>query len=256
MSNESKLFWIKDDPGKSKTMMMIGLINELSGNGRIERSSQSDRHTQKMVASEPKLVSFFFCQSIRPELNNATAILRGLIYLLVRQKEELMRHVRKKYEATGSKMFDGPETIYALKRLLSDIAHDSELPKTLLLVDALDECNTGLPNLLDFINSIPQVSKVKWLVTSRNLPNIERGLKGGSTAIKASYRHAKAEGELTRKQARAKISLKLNHSHIFYAVCTYIDSKVDHLSQQKDYDEELRKTIIKHLRFKTKNTFL
>jgi hypothetical protein len=193
MSNESKLLWIKGDPGKGKTMIMIGLVNELSGNWRTERSPQSDLHTQTMAASEPELVSFFFCQSIRPELNNATAVLRGLIYLLVRQKEELMRHVRKKYEAAGRKMFDGPEAIYALKGLLSDIAHDSELPRTLLLVDALDECNTGLPNLLDSINSLQQVSKVKWLVTSRNLPNIERDLGGDSTAIEASYRHAKAE---------------------------------------------------------------
>jgi hypothetical protein len=139
-----------------------------------------------MAAFEPELVSFFFCQSIRPELNNAAAVLRGLIYLLVRQKEELMRHVRKKYEAAGSKMFNGPGAIYSLKGLLSDITHDPELPRTLLLVDALDECDTELPQLLDSINSIQQVSKVKWLVTSRNLPNIERGLGADSTAIEAS----------------------------------------------------------------------
>jgi hypothetical protein len=164
MSDESKLLWIKGDPGKGKTMTMIGLVNELSSNSRAKPSLQGDPNAQKMAAPEPDLVSFFFCQSVRPELNNATAVLRGLIYLLVRQKEGLMRHVRKKYEAAGSKMFEGSKSIYALKGLLSDIADDPELPRTLLLVDALDECNTGLPELLDTINSIERDSKVKCLL--------------------------------------------------------------------------------------------
>jgi len=173
--DDSQLLWIKGDPGKGKTMMMIGLVNELSGSGQARLSSKNGSNTET-VASRRDLVSFFFCQSTRPELNNAAAVLRGLIYLLVIQKKELMQYVRKKYEAEGNKMFKGPDAIYALRGLLSEIADDPDLPRTLLLVDALDECDTGLPELLDIINNMQQGSKVKWLITSRNLPNIEEVL--------------------------------------------------------------------------------
>ena len=62
INDESTLLWIRGDPGKGKTMMMIGLVNELSGNGQAGMSSKGDANTQEMVASEPDLVSFFFCQ--------------------------------------------------------------------------------------------------------------------------------------------------------------------------------------------------
>jgi hypothetical protein len=166
-------------------MTMIGLVDELLGNGQVGLSSKNGSNTET-VASGRELVSFFFCQSTQPELNKATSVLRGLIYLLVVQKKELMRHVRKRYEAEGSKMFEGPNAIYALRAVLSEIAHDPDLPRTLLLVDALDECDTGLPELLDIINSVQQGSKVKWLVTSRNLPNIEEVLGSVSPTLQVS----------------------------------------------------------------------
>jgi hypothetical protein len=180
-NEESTLLWIRGDAGKGKTMMMIGLVNELLGNGQAELSSKTDASTQQMAASEPGFVSFFFCQSTRPELNNAVAVLRGLIYLLIAQKETLLQHVRKKYEAAGSKMFEGPNAIFALRGLLFDIMDDPDLPRTLFLVDALDECNTGLSELLGIINDTRQSSKVRWLVTSRNWPNIELAI--GNTKV-------------------------------------------------------------------------
>jgi hypothetical protein len=199
MNDESKLLWIKGDPGKGKTMMMIGIVNELLENGRAELSSEGSSNTQEIAVSEPDLVSFFFCQSTRQELSNAVAVVRGLIYLLTAQKEGLMRHVRRKYEAAGRKMFEGPNAIYALRGLLSDIAGDPDLPRTVFLVDALDECNTGLSELLDVINSIQQGSKVKWLVTSRNLPNIERVIGCTSAETEVSRYDAEAKAQLTRK---------------------------------------------------------
>ncbi len=46
-------------------MLLCGIINELK--------STSDR----------SLVLFFFCQATDASINNATAVLRGLIYLLI-----------------------------------------------------------------------------------------------------------------------------------------------------------------------------
>lgn len=75
------LLWVKGDPGKGKTMLLCGIINELQksspGTGRL---------------------SFFFCQATDTWIRNATSILRGLIYLLLDQQPSLIPHARKKYD--------------------------------------------------------------------------------------------------------------------------------------------------------------
>jgi hypothetical protein len=67
-AQQSRLLWIKGDPGKGKTMLLCGIINELE---------------KSMV--ETALLSYFFCQATDSRINNATAVLRGLIYVLVDQ---------------------------------------------------------------------------------------------------------------------------------------------------------------------------
>jgi len=67
---ESRLLWIKGDPGKGKTMLLCGIINELD-------RDNSDNTCRRNVA-------YFFCQATDSRINNATAVLRGLIYLLIR----------------------------------------------------------------------------------------------------------------------------------------------------------------------------
>jgi hypothetical protein len=39
-------------------------------------------------------------------INNATAVLRGLIHMLVQQQPSLVSHVRKKYNQVGKKVFE------------------------------------------------------------------------------------------------------------------------------------------------------
>lgn len=49
-----KLLWIKGGPGKGKTMLLCGLINELESDGA--------------------LWSYFFCQAADSRINSATAL--------------------------------------------------------------------------------------------------------------------------------------------------------------------------------------
>jgi hypothetical protein len=51
-------------------------------------------------ASHTANVSFFFCQATDARINNATAVLRGLLYLLVKQQQSLVSHIRESYECT------------------------------------------------------------------------------------------------------------------------------------------------------------
>ena len=209
-NDDTQLLWIKGDPGKGKTMLMIGLIKELS----------------KQLESSPGLgiLSYFFCQDTLPTLNNAVSVLRGLIYLLVDQQKTLIRHLRKKYDSSGRQLFEDGNAFQALSEIFSDILHDSSLARVYLMVDALDECNSKLSQLLDLIApNTPHPSRVKWLVSSRNRSDIEERLRATSSC--------------------AKISLELNSCHISHAVNAFIDAKVSKLTELKAYKPELRETI-------------
>ena len=66
--NHNQLLWIKGDAGKGKTMLMIGIINEL-----LQQVAKSGK------SSVTEVLSYFLCQATDSRLNTATAILRGMI---------------------------------------------------------------------------------------------------------------------------------------------------------------------------------
>ncbi|KAL2846711.1 hypothetical protein BJY01DRAFT_247138 [Aspergillus pseudoustus] len=66
--HQCQLLWIKGNPGKGKTMLMIGIINEL---------------LQQIQSQPSQSMAYFLCQATDPRLNNATSILRSLIYMLI-----------------------------------------------------------------------------------------------------------------------------------------------------------------------------
>ncbi|RYO77350.1 hypothetical protein DL764_010226 [Monosporascus ibericus] len=144
---DSRLLWIKGDPGKGKTMLLCGIIDEL----------------KEQTANTTRLLSFFFCQATDDRLNNATAILRGLIYLLVDQQRSLISHIQEKYNHAGKALFDDVNAWVALSDILTSILQDPSFPDTTLVIDALDECKTDLAQLLDLIIQLPVSSRVKWI---------------------------------------------------------------------------------------------
>ena len=87
---QDQLLWIKGDPGKGKTMLLCGIIDEL-----IEPTTNTAN------------ISFFFCQATDARINSATAVLRGLIYMLVKQQPSLISHIRESYNDSGKGRFEG-----------------------------------------------------------------------------------------------------------------------------------------------------
>ncbi|KAI9775383.1 MAG: hypothetical protein M1839_001238 [Geoglossum umbratile] len=165
-SNDPQLLWIKGDPGKGRTMMMIALIDEFSREQKARPGSC--------------VLSYFFCQSTDTKLNNAISILRGLVYLLAIQQKALLRHLRERYDTAGSQLSEGPSAFYALPAILLDTLNASSLGKVFLMVDALDECDSGLPQLLDLIapnSSEPPPKEVSLWETKSALEGLPPGLE-------------------------------------------------------------------------------
>ncbi|KAE8308258.1 WD40-repeat-containing domain protein [Aspergillus transmontanensis] len=152
-ASSGELLWIKGDPGKGKTMLLCGIIDELS-----------------QLAAPGTNIAFFFCQASVETLDNYPAVLRGLISMLVKQQPSLMSHLS---EAS----FDGHNAWLALQNTLTNILKDPTLQPTYLLIDGLDECVRDRQNLLDLlIEHSSAHENIKWIVSSRNWPGIEEDL--------------------------------------------------------------------------------
>ncbi|APA11275.1 hypothetical protein sscle_07g060450 [Sclerotinia sclerotiorum 1980 UF-70] len=186
-NRDNRLLWIKGDPGKGKTMLLCGIINKL------ERSDET-------------ALAYFFCQGTDARINSAVAVLRGLIYMLLDGQPAVLSHLQKRYEKAGEQLFKDANTFIALSEILKDILHDKNLKPTILIIDALDECQKDLPQLLRLIVSGLSISsRVKWLVSSRNWPEIEE--------------------QLQQAEQGTRLSLELNAESVSAAVRWYIREK-------------------------------
>ncbi|KAK3364118.1 hypothetical protein B0T25DRAFT_620386 [Lasiosphaeria hispida] len=217
---QSRLLWIKGDPGKGKTMLLCGIIDKL-------QSSTLGRG----------LLSFFFCQATDARINNATAVLRGLIYLLLDQQPSLIPHARNKYDHAGRALFEDANGWVALSEIFTNILQDPSLEGAYLIIDALDECINDLPKLLKFIVEMSSTfPHVKWIVSSRNWPEIEKDLNAA-----------------TRK---VRLCLELNEASVSEAVTAYVKFKVHRLAERNKYKPDTRDAVQSYLSENAHGTFL
>lgn len=216
----SSLLWIKGDPGKGKTMLLCGITDELAH-----------------LSTNQPLVSYFFCQATDRNLNNATAILRGLIYMLIRQKRSSVKHLYEEWKVAGSRLFEDANAWDALTRILISILQDCQRSEVVFVIDALDECSgNDLPKLIKFITQHSQTCEAKWLVSSRNWPEIEDMLDTASRKV--------------------RLSLELNRDSITAAVKVYIRHKAEELRSAKGLDDIKYNEIVVYMDSNANQTFL
>jgi hypothetical protein len=77
-------------------MLISGILDEMSPLTKL-RNKQATT-----------LLLYFFCQATDDRIDNASAALRGLIYLLINQEPLLISHVRKKYDHASKALFKDP----------------------------------------------------------------------------------------------------------------------------------------------------
>jgi Cdc6-like AAA superfamily ATPase len=208
-------------PGMGKTMISSFLVDEL------ERKAQQN---------PAMILAYYFCDNKDEKRNTATAILRGLLLQLLRQRPILFKHIQPDYNLMKKSLF---ENLDALWRILLNMLKDSDVGDAYILVDALDECQRSSREALlkllakQFIG--PRLGgslKVKFLITCRPEPEIELTLR--------------AVGENVRVDSR-KINADLSN---------FIEAKVNELSKDKGYPKKLAQDIKKALRDYAGGTFL
>ncbi|EXM12786.1 hypothetical protein FOTG_18735 [Fusarium oxysporum f. sp. vasinfectum 25433] len=216
--DQPRLLWVRGDPGKGKTMLLMGIINELE---------------QQLI---PAALAYFFCQGTDSHLNNATAVLRGLVYLLVMQQPLLISHLRERYDHQRG-LFQDKNAFVALSEMFEAMLRDPKLARAYIVIDALDECETNRKQLLNLIaRNISASPLIKWIVSSRNVPEIVDELCLG-------------------KEMQLRLELADNAKQVSRAVNAYIDTKISNLRSVQD-DAEQRDRVRDIMRQKATGTFL
>lgn len=223
--DQSGLLWIKGNAGKGKTMLLIGISEELG------------RHRPSHSA-----VLFFFCQNSDRRLNNSVAILKGLIYLLLLQESRLISHLKTECDRSDNSIFEGPNAFYVLSRIFRQMIQDPSLcyptRKTLFLaVDALDECESGLSDFCRLISEtmVESSARLKWIVSSRNETRIEQGLAAASGTV--------------------CLDLEGNTNIVSQAIRAYINWKISSINLLQS-DRAFRGQVERALLTKADDTFL
>ncbi|KAL2104446.1 hypothetical protein VUR80DRAFT_727 [Thermomyces stellatus] len=209
-------------------MLMITIVEEL----------------ERQRPTSSTALSYFFCQGTDENLNNAAAVLRGLIYILCHEQPPLASHLRARYDHAGAKLFQDANSFYALSEVLENILQDQRLQRAYLAVDALDECMTDQDQLLRFITGPGMASpRVRWLVSSRNIPKIENLLQMNS------------HGGLPGSEVRLSLEVTQNAEQVALAVSAFIDHKLSTIASLQE-DHKTRDQVRDVLRKKANGTFL
>jgi hypothetical protein len=157
-----------------------------------------------------------------------------LARLLPAYRQALVRQIGEDTEICARR------TERQFEKLIRDPLREVEasVPEGIVVtIDALDECVTDLPKLLEFVTKQSSMShRVKWIVSSRNWPAIE--------------------AQLEQAGHKVRLSLKLNAKLVAAAVDIFIHQKVDQLAQEKQYKPEVQHAVLQHLTSNANDTFL
>jgi len=189
--------------------------------------------------SQDSTTTYFFCQDSDARLNSLEAMVKGLIFGLVREDKGLLECIRRRWDDDKRDFKINMSAWTALWDILLDMLDRCKGRRIYVVIDALDECGKGhIGELLRCIvrTGLGRFSNIKWLMTSRPLDSAEQHLLGSSDQV--------------------LISLDLNSSYVAKAVEAYIKSRVQELSRLKRYGKALQESVEATLVQRAEGTFL
>jgi ankyrin repeat protein len=226
MNSRTQLLWLSGGPGKGKTMFAIFLTQELE---------------QVVARSANAVLTYFFCGS-SDKRNTAMDVLRGIIFRLLMARPHLFQHVKPRYDVQGEFLF-ADSSLEAVWSIFEQMVRDPSLEAVYCVLDGLDECvPSSLKVLLEKLTSLfrttntqPLGSCLKLLCISREYPECLPGKLSGYPRLKLD------------PDSDAEVGSDLKQ---------YISVKVDELSAEKNYPEEVRRPLENKLIQRAGGTFL
>ena len=219
-----RLLWLSGGPGIGKTMISSFLVEELAH--LAERSSQMT-------------LAYYFCDDKDEKRRSATAILRGLLLQLLRQRPVLFKHIQPSFDISRDDLFIN---FHSLWRVFISVVQDPGVGEVFCLIDALDECEKESRQLLltnltkQFGRHENDIQPTKFIITSRRESDIEEEL-------------------LSADNPRIQ-DIHIDNGKVNRDLSKFIDFKVDQLSTVKGYRSAQREMIRYALTDKAGGTFL
>jgi nucleoside phosphorylase/DNA polymerase III delta prime subunit len=222
---ESDIFWLHGNPGTGKSTMVLTITSELPKQASFSNSNRK--------------LAYFFCDSSSEKRRTAVAILRGLLYHLVKQCPTLIRYLVDKYQERGEQLFSSFDALWDVLMKMGQNKNDTGY-EIYCIIDALDECEYKSQQML--LRQINQtfkadgednvLSRPRFLITSRPYPEIRESLSHLNNKDLASYNAVKRD------------------------IKVMIREKVKDLADRKAYPERVTAEISRTLEEKAEGTFL
>lgn len=223
-----KVLWVNGPAGTGKTMLMIGIISEISD----------------LPCNVVPRLSYFFFQSLQKNRKSPMDALRSLMWMLLIQQPHLIWRVREKHKVTGEGLFNSDDQFWSIAQVFKEMLADPQLLPTYLLVDALDECQDERPGVHELLNLISEsieitnkntTAKIKWILSSRPEVDVYDKLKS---------RHA--PGTVIELDVQASEE----------PVNAYVRHKLAKLSRDFGYSQDVLDEMSTEIRARAQNTFL
>ena len=225
-SRTSSILWISAPPGYGKTVLARFLA---------DRQKRLKKHREITVCS-------FFCGRDMETQKKEATIPRSILWQLLEAKRELIHHAVALYESRGDNMADHPDTLWALCKTCFE---DSRLGETVIVVDALDECDKQhRDRLMEWIQAVFKyrsnhgLSPLRVIMTGR--PDIFSSHQLGSLSISL-----RLDDEIEATEAVSR------------DVDRVIDARVVELANARDdFEDVARLWLTQHLKENAGKTFL
>lgn len=191
---------------------------------------------EKVMQNQSITFAYYFCDNKSDKRKTATAVLRGLIFQLLRQRPNLFKNIKEDYAMMQDELC---ENFNALARILAGMLSNPEAGEVYLLLDALDECETS--SLTELLHTIKEL-----FLDSKQARN------NRSKLILTHRPHRHIESHLNKSHEVLRITFAVINEDL----AKFIGHRVEILSQDQEYSDALGNDVESALKSKAGGTFL
>ena len=174
-SGPESMFWIRGAPGVGKTVLAKFVYRQLreivlgDASPPITKKFQWASAIRKNQSGSFQVLACFLDNG-NPVRNSGLSVVQSLLYQVLSADHKFFRYFRGKQLFRRQQRGDFGQYM----ELLSVVLQDTSLSETVIVLDALDQCEESSHSLLiESMKAIASQSKVKVLFTSRSMPAVK-----------------------------------------------------------------------------------